>query len=234
MREAAEIAMNKWLRIKANMSLGAYEITVAASDMADPVWPDLPFQEIVRIAFRDRMVASLDHAVVKRLRGLAAVLHLFRQVVVVDTEFITTPGNRPIPVCLAAHELRSGRRFRIWRDQLGSSAPYATGPDVLFIAYYASAELGCYRVLGWPMPERILDLFIEFRARTNGNDTPAGNSLLGALSYFGLDGIGASEKEDMRALILRGGPWTEDQRTAISTIAKPISTPSSVCYRQCC
>ena len=71
MREAAEIAMNKWLRIKANMSLGAYEITVAASDMADPVWPDLPFQEIVRIAFRDRMVASLDHAVVKRLRGLA-------------------------------------------------------------------------------------------------------------------------------------------------------------------
>ena len=48
-----------------------------------------------------------------------------------------------------------------------------------------------------------------------GNDTPAGNSLLGALSYFGLDGIGASEKEDMRALILRGGPWTEDQRTAI-------------------
>jgi hypothetical protein len=71
MREAAEMAMNKWLRIKANMSLGAYEITVAASDMADPVWPDLSFQEIVRIAFRDRMVTSLDHAVVKRLRGLA-------------------------------------------------------------------------------------------------------------------------------------------------------------------
>ena len=132
-----------------------------------------------------------------------------------DFEFIATPGNRPIPVCLVAHELRSGRRFRIWRDQLGPSPPYATGPDVLFVAYYASAELGCYRVLNWPMPERILDLFTEFRARTNGLDTPAGNSLLGALSYFGLDGIGAGEKEDMRALILRGGPWTEDERTAI-------------------
>src|SRR5205807_4951223 len=33
--------------------------------------------------------------------------------------------------------------------------------------YYASAELGCYRVLGWPTPERILDPFCEFRARTN-------------------------------------------------------------------
>ena len=27
--------------------------------------------------------------------------------------------------------------------------------------------------------------------------------------------MGAAEKEDMRALILRGGPWTEDERAAI-------------------
>jgi len=86
---------------------------------------------------------------------------------------------------------------------------------VLFVAYYASAELGCYRVLGWPMPERILDLFTEFRARTNGLNTPAGNGLLGALAYFGLDGMGATEKEDMRALILRGGPWSDAERLAI-------------------
>ena len=65
------------------------------------------------------------------------------------------------------------------------------------------------------MPERILDLFVEFRARTNGVETPAGNGLLGALTYFGLDGMGAAEKEEMRAVILRGGPWTEDERTAI-------------------
>src|SRR5262245_36615649 len=65
------------------------------------------------------------------------------------------------------------------------------------------------------MPERILDLFVEFRARTNGLDTPAGNSLLGALAYFGLDAMGATEKEDMRALVLRGGPWTADEQAAI-------------------
>jgi hypothetical protein len=45
---------------------------------------------------------------------------------------------------------------------------------VLFVAFYASAELGCYRVQSWPMPERILDLFVEFRDRTNGLTTPAG------------------------------------------------------------
>jgi len=143
------------------------------------------------------------------------VLDAFREIVVVDFEFTATPGNRPVPVCLVAHEQRSGRRFRIWHDQFGPTPPYTTGPDVLFVAYYASAELGCYRVLGWPMPERILDLFTEFRARTNGLDTPAGAGLLGALTYFGLDAMGASEKNDMRELVLRGGPWTADERAAI-------------------
>jgi hypothetical protein len=136
------------------------------------------------------------------------VLDAFREVVVVDFEFTATPGNRPIPVCLVAHELRSGRRFRLWQNQSGPTSPYATGPDVLFVAYYASAELGCYRVLGWPMPERILDLFTEFRNRTNGLPTPAGATLLGALTFFGLDGIGATEKKDMQEAI-GNGTWEE-------------------------
>ena len=45
------------------------------------------------------------------------------------------------------------------------------------------------RALGWRLPVRILDLFVEFRARTNGLGTPAGNGLVGALIYFGLDTI---------------------------------------------
>jgi hypothetical protein len=35
MREAAELAMERWLRIKANMGLGAYEIFVAEGPPAD-------------------------------------------------------------------------------------------------------------------------------------------------------------------------------------------------------
>ena len=143
------------------------------------------------------------------------MLSAFREVVVADFEFVAAPGERPEPVCLVAHELRSGRRFRLWRKQFGPAPPYATGRDVLFVAYYASAELGCYRVLNWPMPERILDLFTEFRNYTNGRPTPCGASLLGALIYFGLDAMGASQKDSLRALVLRGGPWTADEREAI-------------------
>ena len=70
-REAAELAMRQWVRLKANMSLGAYEITMAESVMAEPVWPELSYQQLLSIAYRDRMITTLDHAVVKRLRGQA-------------------------------------------------------------------------------------------------------------------------------------------------------------------
>jgi len=55
----------------------------------------------------------------------------------------------------------------------------------------------------------------EFRNRTNGMTTPAGAGLIGALTYFGLDNIGAIEKDGMRALVLTGGLWSENEREAI-------------------
>jgi hypothetical protein len=116
---------------------------------------------------------------------------------------------------LVAWKLRSGRKVRLWHDQFGPVPPYATDADTLFVAYYASAEIGCHLTLGWPKPLRILDLFTEFRCRTNGIATPAGASLLGALVYFGLDGMGATEKEEMRALILRGAPWSVREQEGI-------------------
>ena len=67
--EAAELAMKKWVRITANMSLGAYEVFEATGDLPEPIWPDLPFSEILKIAFRDHIIENADHPVVQRLRG---------------------------------------------------------------------------------------------------------------------------------------------------------------------
>ena len=131
----------------------------------------------------------------------------FREIVVADFEFTALPGERPVPVCLVAHELRSGRRFRIFEDQFGPLPPYVTGPDVLFVGFYCSAELGCYRVLRWPMPERVLDPFVEFRNLTNGLPTPAGANLLGALTYFGLDTTGVAENKKEMQEAIGNGTW---------------------------
>jgi DNA polymerase I len=122
----------------------------------------------------------------------------FREIWAVDFEFGSETGENPTPVCLVAWELKGGRRIRLWRDQFGSTPPYAIDADALFVAYYASAEIGCHLALGWAAPERVLDLFTEFRNDTNGLPTICGASLLGALAYYGLDGIGAVEKNEMR------------------------------------
>ena len=139
----------------------------------------------------------------------------FKEVWAVDFEYDAKQGENPDPVCLVAWELCSGRKIKVWRDDFGDFPPYPTGPDALIVAYYASAELGCHLALRWPVPERVLDLFTEFRNLTNGLPTANGAGLLGALAYFGLDSIGAVEKDDMRALVLRGGPWSSAERVAI-------------------
>ena len=128
-------------------------------------------------------------------------------VVVVDTEFTThPPGGRPVPVCAVGRDIRSGQEWRTFQGEFRPKPPWPTGPDVLFVAYYASAELGFYRALDWPMPERILDLFIEFRNLTNGRQLPSGAGLLGALAFFGLDHIGVVEKKEMQEAI-GSGTW---------------------------
>ena len=139
----------------------------------------------------------------------------FAEIWAVDFEFGGGPGENPKPVCLVAWELCSGRKVRLWQDEFGTAPPYSTRPDVLFVCYYASAEVSCHLTLGWPVPERVLDLFTEFRNHTNGIPTVSGASLLGALAYYGLDGIGSVEKDEMRDLILRGGPWTDAEREEI-------------------
>lgn len=68
-QEAAELAMGQWVRVKANMENKAYDIFAATGVLQDPVWPDLPFDGLVRIAFRNHSIGNVDHPVVKSLRG---------------------------------------------------------------------------------------------------------------------------------------------------------------------
>lgn len=141
----------------------------------------------------------------------------FREVWVADYEFNGLPGDIVTPVCLVARELASDKTLRLWGHEMAglSSAPYATDEGSLFVAYYASAEMGCHLALGWPLPENVLDLFTEFRVTTNGVGGVGGASLLHALKWYGLAGISGEEKDSMRQLILAGGPWDPDERSAI-------------------
>src|SRR4029079_1316070 len=106
---------------------------------------------------------------VASLASRAVAMLPFRELWCVDFEFRSDPGERPWVVCMVAQELISRRQIRMWRDELLAlkKAPFNTGPDAVLVAYYASAELGCFLELGWPLPVNVVDLFAEHRVATN-------------------------------------------------------------------
>ncbi len=141
----------------------------------------------------------------------------FREIWAYDFEFNAESGERPDPVCLVAHELRSGKRIRLFKNELlgQKRPPYAIDSSSLFVSYYASAELTCHLALGWELPVHVLDLYVEFKNLTNGIKLEHGAGLLGAMAYFGLDCISVAEKDEMRELAMRSGPWTEGEQMAL-------------------
>jgi hypothetical protein len=68
--QAAELAKSRWIRITADQSLGGYQPHAASGALPEPEWPDVTFEELLKLAFKDRYIDSLDHPVVKTLRGL--------------------------------------------------------------------------------------------------------------------------------------------------------------------
>ena len=52
-------------------------------------------------------------------------------------------------LCMVAHvldsNLRHVRTIRLWRGEFGAAPPFDTGPDTLFVAYSAWAEMTCFR-----------------------------------------------------------------------------------------
>lgn len=71
LNQALQLAMKKWTRISANMAAGSYDVFVAQGALGEPVWPDKTMEELLEIAFRDRIISSDQHPVIAQLLGLA-------------------------------------------------------------------------------------------------------------------------------------------------------------------
>jgi hypothetical protein len=141
----------------------------------------------------------------------------FREVWVIDFEFSAPSGERPQPVCLVAREIESDQLIRVSLNELVNltQPPFPVDEDTLIVAYYASAEMGCFLVLGWTLPSNLLDLFAEFRNLTNGLKLPFGKGLIGALGWHGLSSIDVQAKESMRELAMRGAPYSDSEMDAL-------------------
>jgi DNA polymerase-1 len=134
----------------------------------------------------------------------------FARLIGCDTEFVPTAGERVLPVCLVARELRSGHVWRVMMGEFGPKPPFPIDKQTLLIAYSAPAELSVFEALQWRRPARLLDLFAEHRVNING--LPSEDRELwkqrGAMRYYGLDPVPAALKEDLYAVWKPGRPST--------------------------
>jgi hypothetical protein len=67
--ECIERAKESWVRVNANLSAGGYELFVAKGAIGDPVWPKKTLTELLAVSFKDHHITTLDHTILRRLRG---------------------------------------------------------------------------------------------------------------------------------------------------------------------
>jgi hypothetical protein len=95
----------------------------------------------------------------------------FGTIVVCDFEYEVAPGDLSDVLCMVAHvldeNLQHARAIRLWRGEFGSIPPFDIGPNSLFVAYSAWAEMTCFKVLGWKFPKYIFDQHTAYLAASN-------------------------------------------------------------------
>jgi hypothetical protein len=67
--EAATIAQREWVRVQSNMDAGMYTASIAPGKFPEPNWGDHTFGGLLDVAFKGRIIDTLEHPVLKRLRG---------------------------------------------------------------------------------------------------------------------------------------------------------------------
>src|SRR5262245_26172840 len=153
----------------------------------------------------------------------------FREIWAVDTEYYPGPGlanggvegDALTPLCLVACELRSQRIVRLWHTELGPFPPYRLDTEALINGFMLTAEFGFHIARGWEEPACALDAYVEFRHCVNDGTIKSGDrdkgffGIGGALRYFLADDIDLARKNEMRTRILRGPPFSAQERRDI-------------------
>ena len=95
----------------------------------------------------------------------------FTTINVCDFEYEVADGELPNVLCMVVYvlneNLQHGRTIKMWHGDFGKAPPFDIGPDALFVAYSAWAEMTCFLTLGWKFPEHIFDLHTAYLAASN-------------------------------------------------------------------
>lgn len=59
----------KWIRVIPNSKTNSYDCRMAINQPSSPQWPEGGIEWLIETAFRDRIIDSHDHEILKQLRG---------------------------------------------------------------------------------------------------------------------------------------------------------------------
>lgn len=167
----------------------------------------------------------------------------FRTINICDFEYEVADGGLPDVLCMVVYgldeQLHHARTIRMWRGDFGSAPPFDIGPDALFVAYSAWAEMTCFITLGWKFPEHIFDLHTAYLAASNvllphdpneARKRP-GKGLSDACQAYG---IGGWEHMDKGAIArdIGEGRWRDHGREAIFEYCEEDVRVSAVLLRK--
>jgi hypothetical protein len=68
--DTVERAKQLWIRILWNPDVGGYDVFAAQGNIPDPIWPESSIDDLVKIGFRGKVIDSIEHPIIKRLRGM--------------------------------------------------------------------------------------------------------------------------------------------------------------------
>jgi DNA polymerase-1 len=166
----------------------------------------------------------------------------FEQVVVVDFEYEIEDGGLPDVLCMVAYVLNAYlqlvRVIKLWRGEFGSAPPFDVGPDTLFVAYSAWAEMTCFLQLGWKFPTHILDLhtvylsvsnrLLPYEPDTEKQRKKLRKRLSDACGAYGIEGWEGIDKPEIAKAIAEGR-WREYGREAVLDYCEEDVRASAEC-----
>jgi hypothetical protein len=68
-REAAEMAIDRWIKLASNRALGSYELSEAVGQLPEPDWPEETMEQLLEVAFRGKIIRDPDHPAILQLQG---------------------------------------------------------------------------------------------------------------------------------------------------------------------
>jgi hypothetical protein len=66
----AEVAKTHWTRRITEMANQCYTAQIAKGELGEPEWPVTPFEELIELGFKNRIIDSTDHILFQQLQGL--------------------------------------------------------------------------------------------------------------------------------------------------------------------